>query len=364
MALQEFRCPNCGGALSFEPGVQELLCPYCNSTINVEALEEYDSDLSGDQANESEDIGWSYDASSWDEGEQSGLCIYSCKSCGGEIVGDETLGATSCPFCGNPVVMTSKFSGDLKPDIVIPFKYSRDQALAALKQHYLGKRLLPKAFKDENHLEEVKGVYVPFWLFDADIDADMRYTAKSSRHWSDSKFRYTETSVYSVRRSGSLSFIQVPVDGSTVMDDTLMESIEPFYWADAIRFQTAYLAGFFANKYDVDSDHSTGRASQRIMNSTENVFRSTVTGYDSVTPERQEMRKRAGGIKYALLPVWMLSTNWNDENFVFAMNGQTGKFTGDLPLDKAARNKWFFGIFLGSFAALAAIALVVISLMP
>ncbi|MDR1272591.1 MAG: hypothetical protein LBK04_06380 [Clostridiales Family XIII bacterium] len=362
MALQEFRCPNCGGALSFEPGIQELLCPYCNSTINVEALEDYGSGL--DDSQPDENINWSYDASSWEEGEQSGLCVYSCKSCGGEIVGDETLGATSCPFCGNPVVMASKFSGDLKPDIVIPFKNGKSQAIAALKQHYLGKRLLPKVFKDENHLDEVKGVYVPFWLFDADIDADMRYTAKSTNHWSDSKFNYTETSAYSVKRSGHLSFMQVPVDGSTVMDDTLMESIEPFHWEEAVDFQTAYLAGFFANKYDVDSGHSIERASQRIVNSTEDVFRGTVTGYDSVTPERQSTYMREGGIKYALLPVWMLSTKWKDRNFVFAMNGQTGKFVGDLPLDKAARNKWFWGLFLGSFAILAVMAIVMIGLMP
>jgi DNA-directed RNA polymerase subunit RPC12/RpoP len=356
MALQQFNCPNCGGALSFEPGVQELVCPYCESVVNVEAMREYDETLQTEVPEESLD--WSYSSAGWAEGEQSGLSVYSCNSCGGEIVGDDTLGATSCPFCGNPVVFTSKFSGDFRPDIVIPFKYDKSQALAALKQHYLGKKLLPKAFKAGNHLDEVKGVYVPFWLFDADTQADLRYRARRIRRWSDSTHDYTETSVYNVVRRGSLSYVQVPIDGSTVMDDTLMESIEPFYWKEAVDFRTAYLAGFLANKYDVDADSSIARANERIRNSTLHAFESTVRGYDSLTPEYRSIRLQSGGVKYALLPVWMLSTSWKGKNFLFAMNGQTGKFVGDLPVDNAAAGKWLAGLTLGIGALIAAIALI------
>ena len=99
---------------------------------------------------------------------------YVCKSCGGEIVGDATTAATACPFCGNPVVMMGQFVGALRPDYVIPFKLDKKAAKAALMKHYGSKRLLPKVFKDQNHIDEVKGVYVPFWLFDTDVDAQVR----------------------------------------------------------------------------------------------------------------------------------------------------------------------------------------------
>jgi len=360
LALLEYKCPNCGGAIQFDPGTQEMTCPYCESVMDVQALKSMDEAIAQNQKSES--IDWGYMGGDWRTDEQQGMAVYSCKSCGGEIVGDETLGATSCPFCGNPVVMTSKFSGTLRPEIVIPFKLGKDAALAALQKHYLKKRLLPAVFKKKNHLDEIKGVYVPFWLFNADADAHIEYNATKVRRWSDSTYDYTETSTYRVVREGGIGFNHVPVDGSRAIDDTLMESIEPFYMKDAVDFQTAYLAGFFANKYDVDADESIPRANERIKNSTSSEFAKTVTGYNTVTPQSTNIKLKSGGFRYALLPVWLLGTSWQGRNFIFAMNGQTGKFVGDLPLDKRAYWGWFWKISGIAAAALIIIVQILISL--
>lgn len=359
MNLQEFKCPNCGGPIQFKAGTAELACPYCDSVINVEALQSLDDSL----AKEPKDLTWEYEQSPWLAGEEQGLVVYSCRSCGGEIVGDETLGATTCPFCASPVVVTSKFAGSLRPDLVIPFKLDKGEALKALQKHYLGKRLLPAIFKEQNHLEEVKGIYVPFWLFDAEADAHVQYDATRVRSWSDSNYNYTETSFYRILREGSLGFNNVPVDGSSAMDDLLMQSIEPFQMEEAVDFRTAYLAGYFANKYDVDAKQSEAAASARIKNSTEAVFESTVRGYSSVTPRRVDIELKQGDLSYALFPVWILSTKFQDKNFIFAMNGQTGKFAGDLPLDRAAFWGWFGKIFGISAAILLTISLLVVGLM-
>lgn len=240
--------------------------------------------------------------------------------------------------------MMGQFSGALKPDYVIPFKLDKKAAKAALQKHYCGKRLLPKVFKDQNHIDEVKGVYVPFWVFDADADANIRYRATRVRAWSDSNYNYTETSFFSVTRGGSIGFEKVPVDGSTKMADDLMESIEPFDFSEAVDFQTAYLAGYLADKYDVDAEQSIDRANQRIKQSTADAFATTVQGYASVTPETTNIRLRNGQAKYALYPVWLLNTTWKGKKYTFAMNGQTGKLAGDLPLDKSAYRKWLFGL--------------------
>ena len=308
----------------------------------METLASYDNELKNEPE---ENMSWDDTAGTeWENGEADGLRSYVCKSCGGEIVGDETTAATSCPFCDNPIVMMGQFSGSLKPDYVIPFKVDKKAAKAALKKHYEGKRLLPKVFKDENHIDEIKGIYVPVWLFDADADANIRYKATKVRAWSDQNYDYTETSFYAVSRGGKIGFERVPVDGSSKMDDTLMESIEPFNFSEAVNFQTAYLAGYLADKYDVDSEQSIGRANERIKKSTENEFAATVQGYATVTPEATSIRLQNGKAKYALYPVWLLNTTWNGEKYVFVMNGQTGKFAGDLPLDKAAYKKWLFGL--------------------
>ncbi|MBP3304440.1 MAG: hypothetical protein J6L24_00580 [Oscillospiraceae bacterium] len=340
--LQEYKCPCCGGAIAFDSTLQKMKCPYCDTEFEMETLAGYDNELKNEPA---EDMHWETAAGTeWQQGEADGLRAYVCKSCGGEIVGDENTAATACPFCGNPVVMMGRLSGALKPDYVIPFKLDKQAAKAALQKHYGGKRLLPKVFQNENHIDEVKGIYVPFWLFDAEADANIRYKATRVRTWSDRDYNYTETSFFSVARGGSIGFERVPVDGSTKIADDLMESIEPYDFSGAVDFRTAYLAGYLADKYDVDAEQSIGRANERIRQSTADAFAATVQGYTSVMPEATSIRLRNGKAKYALLPVWLLNTTWNGKKYTFAMNGQTGKFVGDLPLDKAAYRKWLFGL--------------------
>lgn len=340
--LQEFKCPCCDGAIEFNSSLQKMKCPYCDSEFEMETLKAYDEELNNQPQ---ENMSWDTAAGGqWQEGETEGLRVYTCNSCGGEIVADETTGASECPFCGNPVVMTGQFAGSLKPDLVIPFKVDKKAAIAALQNHYKGKVLLPKVFKDQNHIKEVKGMYVPVWLFDTDADARVRYKASRTRSWSDSQYRYTETSYYSVVRAGGIGFENVPVDGSTKMDDTLMESIEPFKIGEAVDFQTAYLSGYLADKYDVDAEASIDRANERIKRSTEEAFASTVQGYSSVVPVSSNIHLQNGRARYALYPVWILNTQWNGQKFTFGINGQTGKIAGDLPMDKGAFRRWLFGV--------------------
>ena len=339
---QEYKCPVCGGSLEFNTALQKMKCPYCDSTFEMSELQGFDQQL---QAEGGDDMQWDTQAGSeWYEGETEGMRVYSCKYCGGEIIGDENMAATNCPYCDNPVVMMGQFKGGLKPDYVIPFKLDKAAAKKGLMSHLEGKRFLPKVFKDQNHIDEIKGIYVPFWLFDADVNADIKYKATTVRRWSDSQYDYTETSFFDVFRAGDIAFDHVPVDGSTKMADELMESIEPYDFKDAVDFQTAYLAGYLADKYDVDAQQSIQRANERVKKSTEEAFQSTVQGYATVTPENSNVRLSNGTAKYALYPVWILNTTWNGNKYTFAMNGQTGKFVGDLPLDKGAYWRYFFGI--------------------
>ena len=336
--LQEYKCPCCGGAIAFDSTIQKMKCPYCDTEFEMDVLKGYDAEL---QDEEADNMDWETTAGGeWEEGETDGLRTYVCKSCGGEIVGDANTAATSCPFCDNPIVMMGQFSGTLKPDLVIPFKLNKKAAKEGLVKHLTGKRLLPKIFKDQNHIDEIKGVYVPFWLFDTDVDAKVRYKATKVRTWSDSNYNYTKTSYFMVHRGRSIGFEDVPVDGSTKMADDLMESIEPFNCAEAVDFQTAYLAGYLADKYDVTAEESIDRANERVKKSTEQAFAETVIGYETVTAENTSVQFHGGKARYALYPVWLLNTTWNGNRYTFAMNGQTGKFVGDLPVDKAAATRW------------------------
>lgn len=353
-ALQEYKCSCCGGALAFDSSIQKMKCPFCDTEFEMEALEGYDEVLKEDRADSME---WETTAGGeWENGEADALRTYICKSCGGEIVGDANTAATTCPFCGNRVVMMGNFSGALKPDLIIPFKLDKNAAKDGLMRHLSGKRLLPRVFKSQNHIDEIKGVYVPFWLFDTDADAQMRYSATKVRTWSDEDYDYKETSHFAVSRGGNISFENVPVDGSSKMADDLMESIEPYNMADAVDFRTAYLAGYLADKYDVGAEESVERANERVKKSTESAFAATVKDYDTVETENSSIQLKNGKAKYALYPVWLLNTTWNGNQYTFAMNGQTGKFVGNLPIDKAAAAKWFFGLAGGIGIGLYALA--------
>ena len=351
-ALLEYKCPCCGGSIEWNTTHQKLKCPFCDTEFDVETLQGYKEDLDMDSQ---DDMTWNPEpGNEWSAEEASAVRSFVCQSCGGEILGDKNMAATSCPYCGNAVTVPSQFRGDLRPDFVIPFKKNKEEAKEAYRDHLKGKKFLPKVFKDENHIEEIKGIYVPFWLFDAKAEAHARYKATRLRSWMDSNYQYTETSFYSVSRAGFLDFDHVAIDGSSKMADDLMESIEPFDFTEAMDFSTAYLAGYLADRYDVTADQSIDRANERIHVTTEQEFRKTVQGYDSVIPESESVQLTDARASYALYPVWLLNTRWQDKQYTFAMNGQTGRFVGDLPMDNKAYARSFILTALGTAAAVMA----------
>lgn len=340
MTLQEYKCPCCSGSIEFNSTVGKMKCPYCDSEFELDSLKEIDDALNN-SVDESMDWNTEDAGSEFGANELDGMASYSCKSCGAEIITEKITGASSCPFCGNPIVMMNNFSGALKPDFIIPFKYDKEKAKEALKAHFEGKKLLPVEFKTDNHIDEIKGIYVPFWLFNSKADADIRYKAAKKRTWHDDDFNYTETSYYTVIRRGSLEFENVPCDASQKMDNDLMDSLEPYDFSEGVDFRTAYLSGYLADKYDVTAQDSTERANMRVKTSTQNEFDKTVTGYNTVEIVNNSINLQNGSTKYALLPMWLLNTTWNGEKYVFGMNGQTGKLVGNLPMDKRKYRRMF-----------------------
>ena len=369
MPLQttNFQCPACTGPLHFVGSSGKLQCDYCGSSFTVQEIEalygdkldqaaEAGTQAAQQQAPESDSESWDYAAAGSDWGEEGiGMKAYTCPSCAAQLICDATTAATSCPYCGNPTVVPSQFSGYLKPDYILPFKLSQQDAVAALKTYYRGKKLLPKAFTDQNHIEEIRGVYVPFWLFDGVADTDMSFNASRSHVQRAGNQRITTTEHFVIQRSGYVEFSRIPVDASTKMPDSHMDSIEPFDYSQIKPFSTAYLPGFLADIYDVEPEKCAERADRRAVNTAEQLVAATVSGYSSVVPTSKRIRLRRGKVSYALLPVYMLSTRWNGKNFLFAMNGQTGKLIGDLPVSAERYWSWFARIALPVTAGLAAL---------
>ena len=361
--ITNHKCPACTGPLHFSGASGMLECDYCGSKFTIEEIEKLYAEKEAEAAEnlevneakkEKEKAEFAAMGIEWSDEEIKGMKVYNCPSCGAELICDSTTAATSCPYCGNPTVIPGQFSGGLKPDLVIPFKLNKDQAVAALEKYYKGKVFLPKAFKEHNHIEEIKGVYVPFWLCDGNAKGNALFSGANVRSWHDGDYDITETTYFDVMREGNIDFEKIPVDASTKMPDEHMDAIEPFDYRELKPFSTAYLPGFFADKYDVSQNDSFERISKRAENSIREELRKTVVGYSMISTKNEYYDFENKGIKYALMPVWMLSTKWKGQNFLFAMNGQTGKLVGDLPVDK--------GKFWGMFAAIAAPLSIVLSL--
>ena len=279
------------------------------------------------------------------------MCIRD-SSCGAELITDETTAAASCPYCGNNTIIPGQFDGTLRPDYIIPFRLDKEAAKQALKNHYRKKPFLPRAFSSANHLEELKGVYVPFWLFDAEAEADCDFHATRSATHREGDYRVTVTEHFQVHRAGTMQFAHVPAAASTKMPDDYMDSIEPFDYQELKPFSAAYLPGYLADKYDVTAEESTDRANKRCQATAIEVMRRDVVGYETVSTDGASVRLRRGKVHYALMPVWTLRTRWQGKDYLFMMNGQTGKMVGDLPMS-TAKSLAIFGSLSVLFSALA-----------
>lgn len=357
VSVLEYKCPCCDGGLVFTSQTQNLTCPYCDNAFDLETVQTYNDSL---KTTDEEGFQWDQaDIQQWNEDETKKLRSFTCPACGGELVTDENTAATFCPYCENPSILPGRVDGGLKPDGVIPFQKTKEDAKAAFLNLCKGKPLLPKMFSEQHRVEKITGIYVPFWLYDCRSRFHGNYKATRVHHTSDSRYNYTMTEYYHLARGASAEFIAIPMDASKKMDNAIMESIEPFDFSKVVDFETPYLSGYLADKYDVESQEGEPRIKQRVSASMDSMVQSSLLGYSTVIPTSRQLHVEHSKAKYVLLPVWMLHTKYQDKTYVFAMNGQTGKMTGTFPICPKRTAMWFGGIC----AAVTAICSVIQMLM-
>lgn len=332
------KCPGCGAPIHFNPSLDKWKCEYCNSEFTLEEMQKYNNASNvknNDEIAETEEV------------DNTVYVSYKCQNCGAEIVADEQTAATFCVYCGNTAILKNKLSGEFKPDLIIPFKVDKEEAVKAFENISKGRPFVPKDFNNKTNIEKIKGIYIPFWLYDINVNGEVDYDAKRVTSWSRGNTHYTKTDVYKIFRAGSMQFIKVPVDGSTRFDNDIMNSIEPFNYDGLVKYNHAYLSGFFAEKYDVDSDTAFNDAKERSLESGKDVMVNDSVGYVGKLVTNNTLVAKIENKYYALLPVWMVNVKYQDKMYIFAMNGQTGEFIGNIPLDKKKAILWGILIFIG-----------------
>lgn len=333
MEVLDHKCPACTAKLPFNPTTQKWDCEYCGKSYKLEELEEFEKKQK-EQENKHKKSNVNAD-------------VYECPNCGAQVITDENTTATFCVYCGSTSIIKNRLTDEFRPVKIIPFKNTKKEAIQAFKKFKKGKIFTPKDFSDEKNIEKLTGVYIPFWIYDCNVEGNINVSAKKIRTWRSGNYRYTKTDKYAVVRAGNMIFEKVPADGSTKFDDNTMDSIEPFNYEDLKDFNMSYLSGFLSEKYDVNKDDAYKRAYERIQNSTIEELKSTIKRYDSVTVTSSNTNVDVSNYQYVLLPVWMLNIKYKDKIHLFAMNGQTGKMVGNIPIDKKKMILTWIGSFVG-----------------
>jgi DNA-directed RNA polymerase subunit RPC12/RpoP len=354
------KCPACSGVLSLDESTGIIVCQYCNHSFSYEELE-------GDEVTAAEDEG--------------GFHEYSCSDCGGVIVTDQNSITSACPYCGNTAVMKDRITGSYQPDYIIPFKITSKEAEEKFKQ-VLQYKMVRRSFKKGLQIEEITSLFVPFWLYNTDISAEIKYEdITRDKNGKEKKimknFKFTE------------SYDKIPVDASVKMEDDKMDRIEPYDYSELTRFDKAYFIGHKAERYDTDAKLMSKRAEKRMDKSARTsfsrcVFDNPTTGTSAavnalgtaVTKGAKEFAERTtramgyeevlsnsnfdiddealadniyldrvkkskvkadfSDYRYALFPTYLIRGRYKGKTKLFYVNGQTGKIAEDFPFDYLA----------------------------
>ncbi|MCR4745935.1 MAG: hypothetical protein K5894_12005 [Lachnospiraceae bacterium] len=329
--------------MSFDASIGKLKCEYCNSEISAEELGMFSISDSKDVVDleEKKDRNWDFEKSSFKS--------YACSSCGAELLADAVTTVMRCPFCGDHVIAASQISGSLRPDYIIPFSVTKEQVVEEYKKYYSG-FIIPEKFRKSGEIKEIQGVYVPFWFYSGKAVVDAAFLGKRDSNKKVKKIVLQEVNgkmqtvnkkvleekgkYYEVNRHKEKKFSKLPVDASKRMQDDLMDCIEPYNYEELKEFSPAYLPGFMAERFDVDKKVDMERAGNRIKGTISEEIEKEIlsNGYDKCKKSKIDLKVEDESVEYAFLPVWMLTVKWKKKNWTFAMNGQTGQMTGNLPI--------------------------------
>lgn len=335
--ILHYKCPNCGGDMSFNADTGSLSCPSCGNEENIES---YPENLM---------------SASFEDNE---VKEYHCDNCGAVLITEADTTATNCSFCGAGVVIANRLAGVLAPKKVIPFTISKEEAIVAFRKWCRKGLLTPKGFMSADRIKSITGMYVPFWLYDLNSDVDVTASCTKVRTYTSGDYIYTETKYYEAYRKINLDYVKIPVDASEKMNDQLMDKLEPFPYEQLKDFKTPYLAGFISEKYNYSDSELLPRAKDKVSDYIDSFVHSTFAGYHSIHYRNKNIDTKAVRSDYVLLPVWMVSYDYENQEHIFAMNGQTGKVVGKPPISKGKVALWFSGIAAGSFLTLKCVSFI------
>lgn len=350
--MQKFVCKTCGAELFWDADAGALKCKYCDSEFQASDFEDEtikegaeDKDLRQDTRFASSEVA-------------EGMVLYKCDNCGAELVTSEETMATSCAYCGRAISITNKSAGRFRPEKLIPFAVNKDKMKEIYKKYLKSSWLVPKEFSEDETVNKIQGLYVPFWLHSMDTQARTTFECENISHRRRGDDRVTTHDVWNVIIDANGEFTYVPTDASKKLENSLMDALEPYNYNKIQDYNPAFMAGFFAEQPDEEKEDTVDRAKKKVDAAMREKANKDAGNWDSKILKNYDSIHNNEEVNYAMLPVWLLNKEYKNKTYTFAINGETGKVVGKLPMSIPKLLATAGITFLASNAALILINLI------
>jgi DNA-directed RNA polymerase subunit RPC12/RpoP len=298
-------CSNCSGRLIFNPATQQLECAACGSKFYPEDVQDINADVHSKY----------YDTR-----------VYTCAHCGAEVITSDTEVSTFCVYCGNPSINFTRISKECRPDGIVPFQITKEQAVESVKKKFLKNPIIPKEVKAKAVPENFRGIYVPYWVINARFSETDYLSGMVKNDKRDEKRYY--------QRAGTCSFANVPIDGSSILNDEVSMKLEPFIFNGAKDFDEDYLNGFYSNTSDMTYTGLRESAANRCHKLFADEALTTIPGKKQKLEDSIYWIDIQDDPLYMMMPVWFFTFNYKDKPYTILVNGQTGKVVGTMPWEE------------------------------
>jgi endogenous inhibitor of DNA gyrase (YacG/DUF329 family) len=337
LAQKKFSCPACGAEARWDPAKKSLVCPFC-STVSPAQIE---LNSAGEQVVVEHDLaaalhGIPDEARGWDTEKIS----VRCQSCQAISVFDPGRVGQRCDFCGSTALVPyEEIKQAFRPESLLPMKLSENAVRDSIRRWYGDRWFAPNKLKHAALTDTVKGLYIPYWTFDAQVHAD--WTAESGYYYNetetyrDSDGQTKTREVQKIRwvpASGSLDhfFDDELVPASRGVQPEMLRKVEPFPTPELVGYQPAFLAGWVVERYQIDLIAAAQMARQEMESEMESLCSSEVPG-DTQRNLQVQTDYSGQTFKHILVPIWLLTYTYGASNFQVVINGVTGAIAGKYP---------------------------------
>lgn len=296
MEIVDNKCPTCGSSIEFDISTQNWKCKHCRNNFTIEDMKKVKHNT------------------------KKSLNELLCPTCNAILLTNENDISTKCIYCRNNVIINKTSDKVPIPDKIIPFRIGKKETKKIIKEYLEDKQFLPKDFSVNKYINDIQGIYIPFWLY-------------------KNKYKVSVRKNYMRHDKAEVEFENIPFDANKHLNNKVTSSLEPFDYKELIKFNSAYLSGFMAQKYDVDESSGRKDVKDRCTSTIEMLFKDANSKYYEPQIELIQETLIEEKAYYALLPIWLLNFKYNNNEYLIAINGQTGKITASLPVDETKLSK-------------------------